>query len=95
MIYEIEYGTLRSRFPANRRNELEKGLRNVRHLPFDTEAAMAAARIRVELEKAGTVIGPMDLLIAGTALSVGAVLATNNAREFERVPGLRVADWKS
>jgi tRNA(fMet)-specific endonuclease VapC len=95
VVYEIEYGTLRSRFPANRRNELERGLRNVRHLPFDTDAAMAAARISVELEKRGAVIGPMDILIAGTALSVGALLATNNAKEFSRVPGLRVTDWKT
>jgi tRNA(fMet)-specific endonuclease VapC len=56
---------------------------------------MAAAQIRIELEKRGSAIGPMDILIAGTAFSRGALLVTNNAVEFKRVPGLRVSDWRS
>ena len=56
---------------------------------------MAAASIRVELEKRGSTIGPLDMLIAGTAVSRGAALVTNNAAEFSRVPGLQVVDWKS
>ena len=95
VLYELEYGTLRSKFPARRRRDLEEGLAHIQHIPFDSEAAMAAARIRVELEKQGSTIGPLDLLIAGTALSRGAALVTNNAAEFARVPGLRVIDWKA
>ena len=56
---------------------------------------MAAASIRIELEKQGSTIGPLDMQIAGTAVSRGAALVTNNAAEFSRVPGLRVLDWKS
>ena len=95
VVYELEYGTLRSKFPARRRNELEEGLKNIQHVPFDTNAAMTAARIRVELEKRGVTIGPFDMLIAGTAVSRGAALVTNNAAEFSRVPGLRIIDWRS
>jgi tRNA(fMet)-specific endonuclease VapC len=95
VVYEIEYGTLRSRLPANRQRQLEEGLKSIRRVPFDSEAAMAAARIRVDLEKRGMAIGPIDILIAGTALSLGALLVTNNTAEFSRVPGLRVADWRS
>jgi predicted nucleic acid-binding protein len=58
-------------------------------------AIPAAAGIRVELEKRGLTIGPLDMLIAGTAVSRGAALVTNNAAEFSRVPGLRVLDWRS
>jgi tRNA(fMet)-specific endonuclease VapC len=94
VLYEIEYGTLRSKLSARRRNELERGLTHMTHLPFDSEAAVAAARIRFELEKRGAMIGPLDVLIAGTALSRGALLVTNNVDEFSRVPGLRVADWR-
>jgi tRNA(fMet)-specific endonuclease VapC len=43
--------------------------------------------------ESGLVIGPMDLLIAGTAVSRGAVLVTRNTKEFSRVKGLRLADW--
>ena len=95
VVYELEYGTLRSTLPARRRRELEAGLAHLQHVPFDSAAAMAAASIRVELEKRGLTIGPLDLFIAGTAVSRGATLVTNNAAEFSRVPGLRVLDWKS
>jgi tRNA(fMet)-specific endonuclease VapC len=95
VVYELEYGTLRSKLPARRRRELEAGLEHIRHVPFDSAAAMAAATIRVALEKQGLMIGPLDMLIAGTAISRGAALVTNNAAEFSRVPGLRVLDWKS
>lgn len=94
VVYELEYGTLRSNLPARRRRDLEKGLAQIQHVPFDSDAAVAAASIRFELESQGAVIGPLDLLIAGTAVSRGAVLVTNNASEFSRVPGLRVIDWR-
>jgi len=95
VVYELEYGTLRSNFPSRRRRELEAGLEHIQHVPFDSAAAKAAAGIRVELEKRGKAIGPLDVLIAGTAISRAATLVTNNASEFSRVPGLRVVDWKS
>jgi tRNA(fMet)-specific endonuclease VapC len=51
------------------------------------------AQVRVELERKGQTIGNMDLLIAAHALAEDAVLVTNNAREFLRVPGLAVEEW--
>ena len=95
VVYELEYGTLRSKSAARRRRELEAGLAYIQQIPFDAVAAVAAARIRVELERRGKTIGPLDLLIAGTALSRGASLVTNNVAEFSRIPGLRVLDWKA
>ncbi len=95
VVYELEYGTLRSKFPARRQRELETGLAHIQHVPFDSAAAMAAARIRIELERQGSAIGPLDVLIAGTALSRGANLVTNNTAEFSRIPGLRLLDWRS
>ena len=90
--YEIEYGTLK--FAASRRRDLAlQLLAGLTHVPFDHEAARESARIRVELEARGLVIGPLDLLIAGTAVSRGAVLVTSNTKEFSRVKGLRLADW--
>jgi tRNA(fMet)-specific endonuclease VapC len=56
-------------------------------------AADHAARIRVELEQAGTPIGPADLLIAATARRHGRILVTHNWREFDRVSGLTIEDW--
>ena len=62
-------------------------------LDFDGEAAEAYGQIRAELERKGTPIDPMDLLIAGHARSQGLILVTNNTREFARVTGLRIEDW--
>ena len=64
-------------------------------LAFDAEDATTAAEIRAELKAAGTPICPYDLLIAGQALRHGATLVTANTREFSRVPGLKVVDWRS
>lgn len=65
----------------------------VRLLPFGELAAERAAAIRIDLERIGKVIGPMDVLIAGTALAHGATLVTHNTAEFSRIEGLRVVDW--
>lgn len=90
--YELEYGTLRISSPQ-RRKVLSLMLANLKEIPFDREAARESARIRVDLERRGLIIAPLDLLIAGTAVSRGASLATNNTREFSRIKGLRLEDW--
>lgn len=93
--YELRYGLLRlpSETAAPRLAALTQLLRPMQVLPFDSECALHAARIRVALETAGTPIGPHDTLIAATALRHGATLVTRNEREFSRVPGLRWVDW--
>jgi tRNA(fMet)-specific endonuclease VapC len=60
---------------------------------FDDEAAAIYARLRHELELAGSVIGPFDLQIAAISLRVGATLVTNNTSEFSRVAALPVENW--
>lgn len=62
-------------------------------LPWDRAAVDATTDIRVALRLAGTPIGPNDTAIAGHAIAAGAVLVTNNVREFARVPGLALEDW--
>ena len=62
-------------------------------LAFDALAARRAGQVRAHLSTAGTPIGPLDTLIAGHALELGATLVTSNSREFARVPGLALEDW--
>ena len=61
--------------------------------PFTREDCTHYASIRHDLEAKGAGIGPMDTLIAAQALRLGAVVVTRNAREFGRVPGLKVENW--
>jgi tRNA(fMet)-specific endonuclease VapC len=93
--YELRYGLLRlpQEAATARLAALTQLLRPLQILPFDSECAAQAARIRVELEAAGTPIGAHDLLIAATALRHQSTLVTRNVREFSRVAGLQWLNW--
>ena len=62
-------------------------------LSFNDLAAVEYGKICAYLQKRGTPIGTMDMLIAGHARSEGLILVTNNVREFERVPKLKIENW--
>ncbi len=72
---------------------LQKFLLPLEIVAFTADAAFMAGTLRAELEKRGRPIGPMDLLIASHAKALGVTVVTNNSREFERVPGLKVQNW--
>lgn len=93
--YELRYGLLRlpPEAATPRLAALAVLLRPMQTLPFDSECAAHAARIRAELEAAGAPIGPHDTLIAATALRHQGTLVTRNVREFSRVPGLQWLNW--
>ena len=93
--YELRYGLLRlpPLAAAPRLAALEQFLGHIPRLPFDSRCADQAARLRSNLDSAGTPIGPHDTLIAATALRHGATLVTRNVREFSRVPGLQWVSW--
>ena len=63
--------------------------------PWGEDAARHYGFIRAVLKKQGTLIGNNDLLISAHALSMSAVLVTNNIREFSRVPDLTIENWVS
>jgi tRNA(fMet)-specific endonuclease VapC len=62
-------------------------------VPLGVETIDVFAKTKVDLQRRGELIGPLDLLIAAHALSLDATLVTNNEREFRRVAGLRVENW--
>lgn len=62
-------------------------------LDWPANAAQHHAEIRADLKKKGALIGANDLLIAAHARSLGAVVVTNNTRDFARVKGLRTENW--
>ena len=92
---ELHYGVAKSQSQQRNTEALSEFLIPFEILPFGNEAAQAYGVIRASLEREGNVIGAMDLLIAAHAISLNAVLVTNNTREFERVPGLKLENWVS
>ena len=90
---ELQYGVARSRFPAQNQQALDAFTLPLEVVAFDAAAAVAYGSVRAALERQGTPIGALDLLIAAHALSLGVTLVTNNPREFSRVSGLRVENW--
>lgn len=90
---ELQYGVAKSQFPARNQQALEAFTLPLEVVPFDAAVATAYGPIRTVLERQGTPIGAMDLLIAAHALSLGVTLVTNNPREFGRVSGLQVENW--
>jgi tRNA(fMet)-specific endonuclease VapC len=90
---ELEYGVAKSTRRKENHEALIKFLAPLEILPYDDKAAADYGQIRTHLEKKGTVIGAMDMLIGAHARSITVTLVTNNPREFKRIPGLRVENW--
>ena len=91
--YEVWVGVLWSENAKRRQAQYEEFLSSIEVIPFDAAIARRAAELRHALERRGESIGPLDTLIAGTALARGATLVTRNIKEFGRVAGLDVVNW--
>ncbi len=94
-VSELYYG-------AKKSNRLEENIQRLwaflmpfEVVSYDGAAANAYGDIRVDLERKGAVIGPLDMLIAAHALSLGLILVTNNVKEFQRISSLSVENWLS
>ena len=90
---ELEVGVAKSAHPERNAEALATLLAALRVDPFDDRAAAAYGTVRADLERRGTPIGILDMLIAGHALGLGHTLVTNNEREFSRVTGLKIENW--
>ena len=90
--HELFYGAFKSR-RAERNVALVDALRFA-VIEFDKEDARQAGKIRALLASKGTPIGPYDVLIAGQAMARNMILVTGNTGELERIPGLRLEDWR-
>ena len=92
-VAELEFGVQKSQYHSQNQQALEQFLLPLVILDFDHEAARTYGKLRAWLEIRGKTIGALDMLITAHALSKGLPLATNNVREFLRVPGLKVINW--
>ena len=92
VVCEVRYGIAKnySAWVERRANEVLARI-SVEALGVGVDDAYAA--IRTDLERRGLPIGQNDMLIAAHALALGAILVTDNTREFRRVKGLKVENW--
>lgn len=92
-IAELDYGARKSANSEKNLIALNLFLIPFEIFNFDYPATIEYGKIRSQLEKNGTPIGPIDLLIAAHAKSLNYIMVTNNEREFNRVDGLNVENW--
>lgn len=90
---ELMHGVEKSQDAERNRVAITLFLSPLSVLEFDNYAAEEYGKVRTELERKGTPIGPMDTLIAAHARAENLILVTNNTREFNRVEGLNVENW--
>jgi tRNA(fMet)-specific endonuclease VapC len=90
---ELLDGVAKSSKPEKNQLALAQFLAPMDILSYDDEAAEHYGRLRAFLEKEGTLIGSLDMLIAAHARAINCILVTNNEREFGRVPNLRIDNW--
>jgi tRNA(fMet)-specific endonuclease VapC len=90
---ELIYGAEKSARPRENHAVVEQFCARLDILPFADRAATHYGQLWAELEQAGKPIGLHDMMIAGHARSEGLTVVTNNAREFRRIPGLRLENW--
>lgn len=92
---ELSYGVQASAAARRKQNQtvLDSLARHLAVLDWPQEAAQPYAEIRVDLKKRGAQLGAADLMIAAHARAIGAVVVTNNVKDFGRVKGLQVENW--
>jgi tRNA(fMet)-specific endonuclease VapC len=90
---ELLYGAEKSQEREENLEKVLKFLLPYEIVSFDDTGAVKYSIIRVEIERAGSIIGPNDLIISAIVLSRGGTLVTNNDKEFVRIPGLSVENW--
>ena len=92
-VSELMYGAFKSQFIEKNLQAIESFLMPFQIVDYNYIASVEYGKIRADLEKKGTVIGNMDMQIAGHALALDLILVTNNIKEFERVLDLKLDNW--
>ena len=92
-VAELFFGAEKSKAKKKNRIIVEEFVSNFEVIPFDERCCQTYAMMRASLEKSGSLVGPMDLLIAAITLEHNLILVTNNIKEFRRIKSLRVENW--
>lgn len=94
--FELIQGAERApaRYQEGERRKVHAFLAKMRQIPFRADYAERAAEINAALLNAGTPVSVTDVFIAATALELSLPVVTSNRRDFDRIEGLAVVDWR-
>lgn len=92
-VAELYFGAYNSAHPAENAERVRRFLAEIPSFPLACEIAERFGSLKADLKRNSTQLGPLDLLIAATALENGCAIATGNIKHFLKVPGLQVLDW--
>jgi tRNA(fMet)-specific endonuclease VapC len=92
-VAELFFGAEKSNAKKKNWTIVESFVSTFEIIPFNEASCRTYAKIRVSLEKKGSLIGPMDLLIASISLTNNFILVTNNTKEFSRISKLKLENW--
>jgi tRNA(fMet)-specific endonuclease VapC len=93
VLAELQFMAAKSAVPQAKREQLLRFLLQFHVAPFDESATITYGQVRLQLERRGSPIGPLDTLIAAHALSLKATVVTSNIKHFGQVSGLAVENW--
>ena len=93
-LVELLYGAARSDRPRMNRETIAELVESVPVLALDWNAGLQFAQIKSELQDRGLIISDFDLLIGATALAHDLTLVTSNTSHFDRIPQLKLENWR-
>lgn len=93
VLSELAFGVYNSAYLQRNLSALQEFMQPIEILAYDENAAYAYGEIRAHLKQKGSPIGQLDIMIAAHAVSLNAVLVTNNVKKFSRVKNLRCENW--
>jgi tRNA(fMet)-specific endonuclease VapC len=95
VVAELFYGAENSGTRDENLRRLRHGLSRLRCWPLDRRASEEFGRLAVTLKQGGRMIGPMDLLIAAIALTLGNCAVVSIDADMLAIPGLAVESWRA
>jgi tRNA(fMet)-specific endonuclease VapC len=90
---ELHYGAEKSARRLENLQAIEQFCARLEVQAFPAKAASHFGQIRADVERLGKPVGPLDMLIGAHARAESLIVVTNNEREFQRLPGVRVENW--
>ncbi len=92
-LMELYYGAYKSQKVTSNLSKIRILEKTFEIIPAGTESAEIFGILKTDLEKSGNPLDDFDLIIAACAMTYNLTLVTNNYRHFERIDGLKLANW--